>query len=605
VKEADEVETVTREEPIMKRQRSISALLAVAACLWTAGPGLAAEAPRRPELSPCKESGTPAGALCGTYEVFENRAARTGRKIPLRVVVLPAQGTDRLPDPLIYFAGGPGDGSVEEGLFMAQQLAALRARRDVLLVDLRGTGKSGGLFCPELQGSQGVQGFLDNFLPTDKIHACRDRLKKLVDLSWYTTDAAIDDVEEVRTALGYGKLNLMGGSYGTRAVLTYLRRHPGSARTATLLSSVRPDERYPLGLARATQTALDGLIAECAGDPACRQAFPQLRQEVDAVLRRAAAEPVKVGMTDPATGQAVELRLGQRGVAQTLRYMLYSPAGAAVLPLEVHAAAQGDWKPLALSARLYGSAMTSTADGFYQSVTCAEDVAFIRDAEIAPAVAGTFMGDFRVRLQKAACEGWPTRDLGKEIQAAVVSDVPALLISGERDPATPKENAAQVVRTLKRGRHLIIADGAHSTDGMQGNDCLFGLLAAFIEAGAAEGLDTSCIAGMKRPDFALSLGDPEVTLSRADLERLAGSYADKESGLVAKIDLLADRLRASLADGFQVLLIPTAPNRFRMEGMGPGQIVTFQMNGQVTGGRATALVVSQPGRPDLVMPRTE
>ena len=131
---------------------------------------------------------------------------------------------------------------------MAQQLASLRAKRDVLLIDLRGTGGSGGLFCPELQGSQGVQGFLDNFLPTDKIHACRDRLKKQVDLSWYTTDAAIDDVEEVRTALGYGKLNLMGGSYGTRAVLTYLQRHPGSARTATLLSSVRPDERYPLGL---------------------------------------------------------------------------------------------------------------------------------------------------------------------------------------------------------------------------------------------------------------------------------------------------------------------------------------------------------------------
>jgi len=585
----------------MRFHRVLPSILTAAVSLCAAAPALAAEALRRPELTPCKEAGMPAEALCGTYEVFENRAARTGRKIPLRVLVLPAKGPDRLPDPIIYFAGGPGDASIPEGLFMAQQLAALRAKRDVLLVDLRGTGGSGGLFCPELQGSQGVQGFLDNFLPTDKIHACRDRLKKQVDLSWYTTDAAIDDVEEVRTALGYGKLNLMGGSYGTRAVLTYLQRHPESARTATLLSAVRPDERYPLGLARATQTALDGLIAECEGDPACRQAFPQLRGEVDAVLRRAAAEPVKVGLTDPATGQAIELRLGQRGVAQTLRYMLYSPAGAAVLPLEVHAAAQGDWKPLALSARLYGDNVTSMADGFYQSVTCAEDVAFIREDDIAPAVAGTFLGDFRVRLQKAACEGWPTRDLGKDIQAPVVSDVPALLISGERDPATPKENAAEVVRTLKRGRHLIIADGAHSTDGMHGNDCLSGLFAAFIEAGAAEKLDVSCIAGMRRPDFALSLGDLEVTLPRADLERLAGSYADKESGLAAKVDLLGDRVRVSLSEGFQVLLVPIAPNRFRLEGMGPEQIVTFRL----TGGRATALVLSQPGRPDLVMPRAE
>jgi hypothetical protein len=136
---------------------------------------------------------------------------------------------------------------------------------------------------------------------------------------------------------------------------------------------------------------------------------------------------------------------------------------------------------------------------------------------------------------------------------------------------------------------------------MQGNDCLSGLVAAFIEAGAAEKLDASCLSTMRRPDFALSLGDPEVALPRADLERLAGSYADKESGLVAKVELLGDRVRVSLWDGFQVLLIPTAPNRFRMEGTGPGQIVTFQ----VTGGRATALVLSQPGRPDLVMPRTD
>ncbi|MFL6195986.1 MAG: alpha/beta fold hydrolase, partial [Thermoanaerobaculia bacterium] len=241
----------------------------------------------------------PAGALCGTHEVFENRAARTGRKIPLQIVVLPAAGPGPLPDPFVYFAGGPGEGSISEGLFIAEQLASLSQKRDVLLVDLRGTGKSGGLFCTELKGEDAVQGFLDDFLPTGKIQACRDRLKKEVDLSWYTTDAAVDDVEEVRTALGYGPLNLMGTSYGTRAVLTYLRRHPRSVRTAALDGVLAPDARLPLGMARATQEALDGLIAECEGDPACRGAFPKLRQELDAVLRRVTAEPVRVELAGP------------------------------------------------------------------------------------------------------------------------------------------------------------------------------------------------------------------------------------------------------------------------------------------------------------------
>ncbi|HSF38931.1 MAG TPA: alpha/beta hydrolase [Thermoanaerobaculia bacterium] len=541
----------------------------------------------------------PEGALCGTREVFENRAARTGRKIPLRIVVLPATGPERLPDPFTYFAGGPGEASIPGGIFTAGELESLRRKRDVLLIDFRGTGESGGLFCKELEGD--FQGFLDEFLPTDKIRACRDRLKKEVDLSWYTTDAAVDDVEEVRTALGYGPLNLMGVSYGTRAVLTYLRRHPQSVRTATLSGVLDPEARYPLGLARASQQALDGLIAECEGDPACRGAYPKLRQEMDAVLGRVAAEPVRVRLADPRFG-LVELLLTRSGVAQTLRYMLYSPAEAALVPLTVQRAAQGDWKPLARLAHLYGPEMDAMAQGFYQSVTCAEDVAFLRDEEIAPAVAGTFLGDFRVRRQKAVCEGWPIRDLGPDLHAPVVSDVPALLISGERDPATPAENGERTARTLKRARHVIVPDGAHSLTGIEGADCVSGLIAAFIEAGTADGLDTSCIARLRRMEFEL----PEVTVARTQLAGLQGSYVQEEMELKIKIDLREDRLRLTVLEGPPfppALLIPTSPTRFRWEGEGlaPGLAVVFE----VTEGNATALTIVQPGKPRVVMKRSE
>ena len=583
----------------MKIRPIVLAILASAGCFGLAAPALAAEAPRRLELAPCKREGLPPDARCGTYEVFENRAARTGRKIPLQVVVLPAREAQRLPDPFIYFAGGPGDASIDEGLFSAQELPSLRQKRDVLLVDLRGTGASAGLFCPELQGQQGVQGFLDNFLPTDQVRACRDRLKKDHDLSWYTSDAAIDDVEEVRTALGYGKVNLMGGSYGTRAVLTYLRRHPQSVRTITLLGVVPPDDRYPLGVARSAQQALDGLIAECEGDAACRGAFPKLRQELDAVLRRVTAEPAKVELDNVETGQPFEIRLGRAAIAQTLRYMTYSPTAAALLPLLIHQAAGGDFAPMAQTARLYASFMTSTADGFYQSVTCAEDVAFIRDEEVAAAVAGTMLGDFRIRQQKAACEGWPTRDLGPEILTPVVSDVPALLISGERDPVTPQSNGAKVVRTLKNGLHLIIADAGHSTQGMKGNDCLDGVMDSFIAAGTIQGLDTSCVARMRRPDFLLSPGDPEVKLARTDLERLAGTYEDAASGQVARADVVGNRLRVTL-DGTPALLVATSPTRFRVEGFSPEMSVAFQM----AGGRATRMTIVNPGAPEQVLTRS-
>lgn len=575
--------------------------LGVLITLLAAAPGLA-ETPQRPTwLAPCAEPGMPPGTLCGNYEVFENRAAGTGRKIPLHVVVLPATGPERLPDPFVYFAGGPGEASIPWGLYEIGKLPSLRQKRDVLLIDLRGTGMSAGLFCEELKGTGEVQDFLDDFLSTDKLRACRDRLSKGADLSWYTTDAAVDDVEEVRTALGYGPLNVMGVSFGTRAALTYLRRHPGSVRTVTLDGVVRPDESYPLGTAHYTQDALDGLIAECAGDPVCHGAFPNLRQEMDAVLQRVTAEPVLVELTDPETGQPTKLRLARTGLAQTLRYMLYSADDAARLPLEIHLAAQGDWKPLALTARLQGSIMDEQAEGYFQSVTCSEDVAFIRNDEIAAAVAGTFLGDFRVRRQKEACAGWPFRDLGADFRSPVVSDVPVLLFSGERDPVTPASNGERVAQTLKRSRHIVIADAAHGVDGMEGEDCESGLIAAFIEAGAAEGLDTSCVAKIRRPDFVLSLGDPEVKVARIDLERLTGTYVGRNSRPTARVDIVAGRLRFGIGQGPRYLLIPTSPTRFRVEGLPPGHKVAFQ----VPEGRATGLILSQPGRPDLEMKLAE
>jgi pimeloyl-ACP methyl ester carboxylesterase len=556
----------------------------------------------------------PAEARCGTWEVFENREARTGRKIPLHVVVLPATGPDRLTDPLVYFAGGPGDASIPEGLSVVRELASLRRKRDALLVDLRGTGQSAGLYCTELKGDLSGQGFLDDFLPADKVRACRDRLKKEVDLSWYTTDAAVDDVEEVRTALGYGPLNLIGGSYGTRAVLTYMRRHPRSVRTATLDGVVAPDARVPLGLARATQKALDGLVAECEGDAACRSAFPKLRAELDAVVRQVTSEPVRAELKDP-SGQPMEVRLSRNGLLQTLRYKLYVPSEAAQIPAAIHEAAQGNWKPLAISARLYGNITRSMAEGFYLSVTCAEDVAFIRDEAVAPAVAGTLLGDFRIRQQKAACEGWPTRGLGPEVQGPVVSDVPTLLISGERDPATPAYDGERVARTLKHARQVVIPDAGHGRDGMRNEGCIVGLATAFIEAGKVEGLDTSCLAGMSRPGFVLGLvpfdkpAEPEVAVGKADLGRLVGSYTAPEMGVLLKVELVEDRLRLSVLQGppfAPAFLIPTSSTRFRWEGEGlaPGLMVEFELTG-VTGDGASALKIVQPGKPELVLARSE
>ncbi|MFL6199617.1 MAG: alpha/beta hydrolase [Thermoanaerobaculia bacterium] len=575
----------------------------LAVLTWLCIPGLirggeaAAPAPKL-ELKPCTTPGLPPEARCGTYEVWENRAAKSGRKIPLRVVVLPALGPDRLPDPFVHFTGGPGNSSVMAGVTrIAQELAAVRQRRDFLLVDFRGTGGSAGLFCPELQGNEVRNRLMEDYMPPEQVKACAERLGKTADLTQYTNDASVDDVDEVRAALGYDKVNLMGISGGSRSVLIYLRRHPDRVRTAVLWGVWPPDERGAFGMARNTQQALDGLIAECASDPACNAAFPKLRDDVAAVLRQAEKEPVKVAMTDGDTGKPVEVRLTRTGLAQTLRYMLYAPSSAALLPLEVHLAAQGNWKPLVETARFYAGNLNSAAMGYTLALTCSEDIAFIREEEIPAAVQGSFLGDFRIRAQQAACAQWPAPRLGREFLDPVTSDVPVLLVSGELDPATPPANAERAARTLKNHLRVVVPAGGHDFEGIEGADCLYGLIARFVETGTEKGLDTSCLKRMKRPEFALKR-DADVELPADQLARLAGTYKDRESGYEMRIETLGPHLR-SVADGQRpFMLVATSPTRFRIAGL-PGYFFDFQ----ITEGRATACTLVEPGVPPFTLTR--
>jgi pimeloyl-ACP methyl ester carboxylesterase len=551
--------------------------------------------PERLTLGPCTGKELPAEARCGSYEVFENRAAQKGRKIALRVVVLPATGAQRASDAVTFFSGGPGESSVQEAGFLAEQYKKLREHRDFLFVDDRGTGGSGALDCPEIQS---VQGFLDSFLPIAGVRACRERLSRQADLSQYTNDNAMDDIDEVRAALGYDRLNIIGASYGTRAELVYLRRHPDRVRTAVFEGTIPTFARTPLGFAQGTQKALDNLVADCLGDTACGAAFPNLRSEIAAVLARAEKEQVKVDVVAPETATPVALSMTRNAVAQTIRYMLYDSLSALEIPFQVHQAAQGDFRPLAESAYSWSKLITSMSQGYFLSVTCAEDVGFIHDAEVSAAVAGTFLGDFRVRQQRAACAEWPAAKLSQEFLAPVAADVPSLLISGQRDPATPSADGAAAARTLRHSKHVIVPFSGHGWDGLRGTECLDGLEMAVVEKGTVDSLDTSCVAKVTRPPFPTSAGEPEVPLSSSQIEPLAGSYTSNRGPLV--IDLAAGRLRATFPGEPPFFLLPTSPTRFRLQGFPAGYAMIFEKG---ESGPATALTFIRPSAPEKRMPR--
>ena len=539
----------------------------------------------RLDLAPCKVAGIEREVRCGRFEVWEDRAKRAGRKISLRVVVLPATGSQREPDPVFIFEGGPGQSAVESAAGEAAGGAEVNRKRDIVLVDVRGTGDSNGLQCKALQGHPGVLGVLESFLPVEGVRACRRELETRADLKLYTTAAAMDDVDDVREALGYERINVEGGSYGTRAALVYMRRHPKHVRTAVLGGIVPTDTFMPLYFARDAQAALDQLIAACAKDSACHAAFPDPAGEIAALLAKLGRQPAEATVKDPKTGKPLKVTLDRGAAAQTIRFMLYGPITASQIPLQVHLAAQGDFSRLAESAYLFGNLVASVADGFYLSVTCAEDVAFFTPEEAEKASRGTFLGDFRARAQKAACAEWPRGEIPAGFAGPVRSDAPTLLVSGERDPVTPARWGEQAARNLPHAVHIVVPGGGHGFDGEKGAECVDRLGVELVERGTEKGLDTGCAAKIEPVPFALKDDRAaEVELSAAELDRFAGTYVgtDGREIVVQREDAI---LQLVLGEDGTFRLAPIAPARFRIEGAPPGFFAEFTRDG----GAVTAL----------------
>lgn len=457
-------------------------------------------------LTPCEVPGAGQGkkdsALCGKYEVFEDRTASKGRKIPIKIVVYPATGSEKASDPLFYIPGGPGSSATEDAPYVAQDLATIRIKRDLVFVDQRGTGGSNPLNC-ELFDPKNLLSYLTHWNPPAAVAACRKELEKTSDLRLYVTSIAMDDLDEVRKALGYGKINLSGASYGTRAVMTYVKQHPMSVRSVHLHGVSPFDQFMPKEFPWHTQRALNGVLDECLANIECGTTFPDIKKNERAVLETLKKGPVEVDVV--VDNKPLKMKLLRDLAAEAVRYMLYQSRGAGRVPLALNEASKGNFKPLAEAALFYRRVIVATgATGLYLSVTCAEDLPFAksvgdRDPDL------TFLGNYRLREQLEACAEWPQGKLRKNYDELVSSDVPALIYSGQWDPVTPPEYGARVGKLLPNSLHIVVPSGGHGFGGLDGLQCLDGLTTKFIESGSAKGLDTSCVRSITRPGFALSL----------------------------------------------------------------------------------------------------
>jgi pimeloyl-ACP methyl ester carboxylesterase len=454
-------------------------------------------------LKPCQAPDIKGEAKCGTFEVFENRATRKGRKINLNVLVLPATGAKREADALFYFAGGPGSAATEEAGGIAQMLAKVREHRDLVFVDQRGTGKSNPLNC-QLADPADQQSYLSSFYPLEPLKKCRAELETRADLTLYTTNIAMDDIDDVRAALGYDQITLYGGSYGTRASLVYLRRHPQHVRAAVLHGISPTNQFMPRDFPQDTERALQGVLAECEADEACHKAFPQAKNDAAYVLESLLQSPATTEIQPEGTNEKVTLRLNRNLAAEAVRYMLYNPVHASRIPLYLNLARHGKYGPLTQAALWYRKNIVfAGGEGMYLSVTCAEDLPWVTHDEAKRLAENTFLGAYRYYDQSEACENWPRGTVEATYADPVKSNKPVLLITGEWDPVTPPAHGDAAAKTLSNSLHIVVPHGGHGLSGLQNIECVDGLITQFIETASVKSLDTECIKTIKREGFML------------------------------------------------------------------------------------------------------
>ena len=412
-------------------------------------------------LENCKYAaeGTTYDAECGTLVVPENRHDPDSRLIALSVKRIRAQSANP-GTPVFGLYGGPGHSN-----FKFTAMSRFAKNRDVVLVGYRGVDSTTRLDCPEVVASRERS---RDWLSTASLESdaaafrnCADRLQEDgVDLEGYTIPQRIDDLELVRRKLGYGPIDLVSESFGTRLALIYAWRYPESVHRSVMVGANPPGRFF--WEAKTTDEQLERYGALCANDEACRARTDDLaatvRSEFDSLPSRWAFLPIKEGNV--------------RGAALAGLFNATSDGGGALAgPLTLDSfvsSAEGDASGMWL--------LSVAAQLVFPRVQVAGDVAsmgqiddaYVRRFFASPVDRGATLGSGFTEFVWAGgrlVDAWPSSP-DDELYATVRdSNVETLLVGGALDFSTPPQVATrELLPHLPNGRQLVLPNLGHTED---------------------------------------------------------------------------------------------------------------------------------------------
>ena len=369
-----------------------------------------------------------------------------------------------------------------------------------MLIDQRGTGES-NLTCPSFPG------LADEAALQTSVESCLRHLK--ADLRFYTTAMFADDVDEVLSDLHYGKVDLVGASYGATSEQVFLVRHPKRVRTMTLISGTLLDipilERFPLN----AQRALDNVFAECAREASCHRAFPRLAADWNALWSSVNKAPWVIPAKLSPTGKQEVFEADE--FASSVHEALMDATTQAKLPLMIHMLGEATDRVAALVAIIKATPPSESvgASGNQMmpiAVQCNEPWALDDPGQLVGKNSFEYHSDLENALWwQYVCKLIPKAGRAAGSGLLTTSPVPVLAFNGEEDPQDPPSNMAGARAFWPDSLELAVPDQGHDTNPDLSGACVISLIESFLEQGSTAHLDTSCLSKVPAPSFALSL----------------------------------------------------------------------------------------------------
>ena len=475
-------------------------------------------------------------ARCGTLRVPEDRSKPDGNQVYIAVAIFPAREPNPDLDPIFYLDGGPGADTIQtKGSYFSYYFSEFNQTRDVVLIDYRGTGDSEpNLFCNELTDFYDAvrnMSFMELLGQSYSrvLENCRRRLldDEHLDFRMYSSAVIAEDIVDLRNALGYEQINLLGASYGTRLALTLLRDHPEGIRSAIIDGVLPPQVNLDAETILNANRAFEELFTGCAQSPRCNDAFPDLRAQFYAAAAQLEQQPVP--LTIKLFDQEQEIRLDGKTFVSFMFGSLYSTDLIPLLPFIIHQAFEGNFENFSKLNSVTLNLNPTNTLGLGFAIACNEESPFndpketVAAIERVPAVGSFYVNNLNRDQAKAMdyCHSWGMEAPNAVENEPVQSDVPVLVLNGQFDPITPPRWGELAARSLTKSQ-VVTFPGMGHVASLSNSLCAKEIVLDFLSAPEAR-LDISCIDDTPVQWVTVDLSD-----SLTDIELLINSLGEWE-----------------------------------------------------------------------------